>query len=124
MFLAGAVFFAVNISHVQDRVDIWQDPFARDVVEDEGYQIAQSLFAQADGGLFGRGLRRVAAQFPGGQPILPAPHTDLIYAVITNELGLFGARAVILVYLLFTAARVQDRDGRRATSSRSCSPPA
>src|SRR3954447_25037110 len=33
--------------------------------------------------------------------ILPAPHTDLIYAVITDELGLFGASAIILAYLLF-----------------------
>ena len=40
---------------------------------------------------------------PGGGTILPAPHTDLIYAVITNELGLLGACGLILVYLLITA---------------------
>ena len=38
---------------------------------------------------------------PGGAPILPAAHTDLIYAVIVNELGLVGACGVLLVYLLF-----------------------
>ena len=40
-------------------------------------------------------------QLPSGQSILPAPHTDLIYAVFTNELGLFGAAALIVAYLLF-----------------------
>ena len=40
---------------------------------------------------------------PGGGPLLPAPQTDMIYAVITNELGLFGACAVLLIYLLFVA---------------------
>ena len=68
------------------------------------YQIAQGLFAQADGGLFGRGLGQSLLQVagPNGKTvtILPAAKTDLIYAVITNELGLFGAVAVILIYLL------------------------
>ena len=39
-------------------MNIWLDPFDPRWVEREGYQIAQSLFAQADGGLFGTGLRR------------------------------------------------------------------
>jgi cell division protein FtsW (lipid II flippase) len=102
MFLAGAAFFANSISHVQERVDIWLDPFAKNVVDDEGYQIAQGLFAQADGGLFGQGFGEALLELPNGGTILPAPHTDLVYAVITNELGLFGAAALVLVYLLFT----------------------
>jgi cell division protein FtsW (lipid II flippase) len=101
MFLAGATFLANSISHVQERVDIWLDPFAKDVVDKEGYQIAQGLFAQADGGLFGKGFGEALLELPSGQSILPAPHTDLIYAVITNELGLFGAAALVVVYLLF-----------------------
>ena len=72
------------------------------VVDDEGYQIAQSLFAQADGGLFGQGFGQALLELPGGGTILPAPHTDLIYAVVANELGLFGAVGLISVYLLFT----------------------
>jgi len=103
MFAAGAVFFAGRVAHVRDRVDIWLDPFAPEVVDDEGYQIAQSLFAQADGGLFGQGFGQALLELPGGGTILPAPHTDLIYSVIANELGLFGATAVILIYLLFAA---------------------
>jgi len=101
LFLAGAAFFANSISHVQERVDIWRDPFSSDVVDREGYQVAQGLFAQADGGLFGTGFGESLLQLPSGQSILPAPDTDLVYAVITNELGLFGASAVVVVYLLF-----------------------
>ena len=100
MFFGGAFFLARNVSHVQERVDIWLDPFARGVVNDEGYQVAQSLFAQADGGLFGRGFGEALIEF-GGTPILPAAHTDLIYAVLVNEAGLFGAAGVIGAYLLF-----------------------
>ena len=102
LFVVGATFLANNISHVHERVDIWQDPFAKDVVDKEGYQVAQGLFAQADGGLFGTGFGESLLKLPSGQSILPAPHTDLIYAVFTNELGLFGAVALIVAYLLFT----------------------
>ena len=103
LFAAGAAFFASNVAHIQDRISIWLDPFRPRVVDDEGYQIAQSLFAQADGGLFGTGFGRALLELPGGGTILPAADTDLIYALIVNELGLFGATALVLVYLLFAA---------------------
>jgi cell division protein FtsW (lipid II flippase) len=103
MFFGGAIFFASNVSHVHERVEIWLHPFRSDLVDDEGYQIAQGLFAQADGGLFGKGFGEALLQLPGGGTILPAPHTDLIYAVITNELGLFGAAGLVIVYLLLVA---------------------
>jgi cell division protein FtsW (lipid II flippase) len=113
MFLGGAAFFANNVSHVHDRVETWLDTFSTkrvlcpgtgevtEFVNCQGYQIAQSLFAQADGGLFGEGFGRAMLTSPNGPSLLPAPHTDLIYAVITNELGLFGAAGLISVYLLF-----------------------
>jgi cell division protein FtsW (lipid II flippase) len=87
------------------RVETWLHPFRPSLLEQQGgsYQIAQSLFAQADGGLFGQGFGQALLDLPGGGTILPAPHTDLIYALITNELGLFGATGLILIYLLFTA---------------------
>jgi cell division protein FtsW (lipid II flippase) len=108
LFAAGAYFVASTVPHVHDRVDIWLDPFARDRVEDTGYQIAQGLFAQADGGLFGTGFGQALITVPcdanpNGCSILPAPHTDLIYAVIVNELGLAGACGLVLVYLLLAA---------------------
>ncbi|HET8672454.1 MAG TPA: FtsW/RodA/SpoVE family cell cycle protein [Thermoleophilaceae bacterium] len=109
MFAAGAVFFADHVAHVHDRVEIWLHPFRPALLNAVGgsYQIAQSLFAQADGGLFGRGFGESLLRVPtgGGHSILilPAAQTDTIYAVIANELGLFGAAALILVYLLFVA---------------------
>jgi cell division protein FtsW (lipid II flippase) len=102
LFALGAWFFASTVGHVQERVDVWLDPFNPAWVDREGYQIAQGLFAQADGGLFGTGFGQALLELrPGGPSILPAPHTDLIYAVIVNELGLAGACGLILVYLLF-----------------------
>ncbi len=102
MFAAGAVFFAETVGHVQDRIDAWQEPFQRELFFQPvggSYQVAQSLFAQADGGLFGTGFGQALLELPGGGRILPAAETDLIYALITNELGLFGAAALIGVYL-------------------------
>jgi len=103
MFLGGAVFFANAQAHVKERVEVWLHPFRPDLVDDQGYQMAQAMFAQADGGLFGQGFGQALLQLPGGGTILPAPHTDLIYAVVANELGLFGASALVIVYLLLTA---------------------
>lgn len=98
LFVAGAWFFASTVGHVQDRIDIWLDPWKD--ADGTGYQVVQSLFAQADGGLFGRGFGEALLELPGGASILPAANTDLIYALIANELGLFGAAAVLLAYLL------------------------
>jgi cell division protein FtsW (lipid II flippase) len=98
LFAAGAYVIGSAVSHVQDRVDIWLDPFKD--AQGAGYQLAQSLFAQADGGLLGTGFGRSLLELQNGASLLPAPQTDLIYAVITNELGLVGACGVLLVYLL------------------------
>lgn len=103
LFAAGSWFFASTVPHVAERIDVWLDPFRAGVVDREGYQVAQSLFAQADGGLFGQGFGQALLDLPGGATILPAPHTDLIYAVIVDELGLFGGAAVVLIYLLIAA---------------------
>jgi cell division protein FtsW (lipid II flippase) len=103
LFFAGAIFVANGVSHVHERVEVWRDPFAPGVVDDQGYQIAQGVFAQADGGLFGQGFGQALLELPGGGTILPAAHTDLIYAVIADELGLFGAAGLVLVYLLLAA---------------------
>jgi cell division protein FtsW (lipid II flippase) len=100
MFSLGAWFFASTVSHVQERVDVWLDPFNPQWVEKEGYQLAQSVFAQADGGLFGTGFGASLLRGPSGETLIPAPQTDLIYSVIVNEVGLVGACGLLLVYLL------------------------
>ncbi len=102
MFALGAWFFASTVGHVQLRVDTWLHPFEPGLIDKPGgsYQIAQSLFAQADGGLLGTGLGGSLLRGPTGNTLIPAPDTDLIYAVITNELGLVGACGLLAVFLL------------------------
>ena len=102
LFALGAWYVGTHIGHIHDRIEAWQDPFQADLYNRAGgsYQLAQSLFAQADGGMFGTGFGQALLDLPNGGKILPAAHTDLIYAVITNELGLVGACAVLLTYLL------------------------
>jgi cell division protein FtsW (lipid II flippase) len=102
LFALGAWFFSTHVGHVHDRVDAWHHPFDRHLYDKVGgsYQIAQSVFAQADGGLFGQGFGQAIIDLPGGGQLLPAAHTDLIYAVITDELGLAGAAGLLCVYLL------------------------
>jgi cell division protein FtsW (lipid II flippase) len=104
-FGLGAWYLGAHIQHVNDRVEAWLHPFNVHLYNQVGgsYQLANSIFAQAAGGMFGQGFGESALTTIGGSPLLPAPQTDMIYAVITDELGLFGATAVILTYLLFVA---------------------
>jgi cell division protein FtsW (lipid II flippase) len=102
LFAVGArILYAIRPT-IESRVDAWLHPFHTDLYDRVGgsFQVAQSLFAQADGGLFGRGFGQ-ALLTDGNVHLLPAAQTDLIYAVITNELGLLGAAGLVLVYLLF-----------------------
>ncbi len=107
MFLLGAWFFASTVGHVGDRVDIWLDPYQD--ANGNGYQVLQSMFAQADGGLFGKGLGESLLWAPGvthqtvENTLIPQVQTDFIYALIVNELGLFGGCGVITIYALIAA---------------------
>lgn len=102
MFMLGAFLIYNTVPHVTDRVDIWLDPYQDP--GGAGYQVLQSMFAQADGGLFGEGFAESMVAIPGtDSPLLPAAHTDLIYTLIVSELGLFGGAAVIAIYLLVAA---------------------
>ena len=109
MFVVGAWFFASHVPHVHDRVAIWLDPYHDPTTGHydpggSGYQILQSIFAQADGGLFGKGFGQGLITIPGTKDaLLPAAQTDTIYSLIVNELGLFGACGVVITYLLVTA---------------------
>jgi cell division protein FtsW len=87
--------------------DPWADPLG------DGFQIIQSLIAVGTGGVFGRGL------MAGVQKLfyLPEPHTDFIYAVIGEELGLIGATTTLVCFCLIgwrglrIAMRAQDAFG-------------
>jgi cell division protein FtsW (lipid II flippase) len=91
-FAAGAGVCAALFPHVRVRLEVWVDPW-RDLAG-SGYQVGQALFALASGGLAGTGLGL------GDPELIPAVHTDLIFAAIGEELGYAGALAVILLYMI------------------------
>ena len=97
MFAGGAYIGYQLFTHVQQRVQIWLDVFNPRFIADEGYQLAQSLFALATGGLFGTGLGQ------GRPDLIPAAHTDFIFAVIGEELGMMGTAGVLLCFMLLVA---------------------
>lgn len=97
LFALGAFVGYQMFDHVQARIRVWADVFDPRFIRDEGYQLAQSLFALAFGGLFGTGLNR------GRPDLIPAAHTDFIYSVIGEELGLMGTAAVLVCFMLLTA---------------------
>src|SRR3954451_2358549 len=102
MFLVGAWFFASTVPHVHDRVEDWLHPYQH--AQGSAYQILQSRFAEADGGLFGRGVGQSLITIPGTHaPLLPLPQTDSIYALIVAEMGLYGACGLIAIYTLVAA---------------------
>jgi len=102
-FALGAWYLGSHIPHVHARVEDWLHPFNPTIYKETlgSYQVANGVFAQAAGGMFGQGFGQAALTLPGGGTLLPFPQTDMIYAVITDELGLFGATAVLIIYLMF-----------------------
>lgn len=95
--LAGAVasFAAWKMfSHVQVRVQAWKDPWS--VIDSQGYQITQSLFAIGRGGLFGQGIGK------GTPRDIPYVETDFIFAALAEEMGLlFGIGILLTAVLVF-----------------------
>ena len=89
---AGAYASYLLFDHVRARIAIWQDPWA--TYSTSGYQIAQGLMAIASGGLWGLGLGQ------GSPKMIPAYHTDYIFAVICEEFGILFGIGVIVLYLL------------------------
>lgn len=90
--VGGALAYAL-FSHVRLRFDIWLNPWTESRITDESYQLVQSLFALGTGGLTGTGLGL-------GHPQIPAAATDAIFAVLGEELGLLGATAALVTFLL------------------------
>jgi cell division protein FtsW (lipid II flippase) len=98
LFAAGSWAVYRSAGHVRERFQIWIDPW--EDADDTGYQLVQTIEAVADGGIFGTGLGR-SLQLIGDTPLIPAAHTDGIYAVWADETGLAGAAGLLLLYLLF-----------------------
>ena len=97
---AGAAAAVVGyhlFSHIQVRVEAWQDPIG--TYSGSGYQVAQSLFAIGTGSWFGTGL------FKGQPDTIPVSETDFIFSAITEEMGVIYALCLILIcvscYVMF-----------------------
>ena len=97
LLFSGAAFVAYRLfAVVQTRVSIWLDPWSQ--YEGKGYQIVQAMFAFANGGTGGTGLGL------GSPTKIPAAKTDYIFAAIGEEMGLIGATAVVIAFLLMIGA--------------------
>lgn len=92
MVIAVGVIFILAASYRMERLKIWLEP-EKHV---KGYQTLQGLYAIGSGGLFGKGLG-ASMQKLG---FVPEAQNDMIFSIICEELGLFGAICVILLFLL------------------------
>lgn len=90
LFIIGAVFGYLAFDHVRIRVEVWLNTW--DYANDQGYQIAQSLFGLANGGLLGTGWGQ------GYPEMVPFAKTDFITAALGEELGVTGLMAIFVVY--------------------------
>jgi cell division protein FtsW (lipid II flippase) len=94
LFVGGGYLAFSAFGHVQERFDTWIDPWGKA----KGFQVVQAAFAFADGGIAGTGLNL-------GVPLnIPVVESDMIFAAIGEELGLLGATAVLIGFLLMIGA--------------------
>ncbi len=114
----GAVIAAVP--YMRARILSFIDPF-KDPAGD-GYQVVQSLYAIGSGGFFGKGLGKSLQKFM----YLPEPHNDFIFSIISEELGLLGAVAIIVLFAILVwrglraAMNAPDMFGRFAALGITC----
>lgn len=110
LFIIGATLAYFAFGHVRVRVDIWWDPWGD--ANNTGYQLVQSLYGLASGGLFGSGLGQGYPEF------VPFANTDFIVAAIGEELGLTGLVVLLLLFAILverglrTAVAVRDSFGQ------------
>ena len=94
--VVGFIGFVIMVAiepYRRARIMGWLDPWSDTI--DNGYQIVQSLFAVASGGLFGLGIGQSRQK-----TFIPESYNDIIFAIICEELGLVGAIVVILLFLI------------------------
>ena len=93
-----AAYYAWSAPYRRERLLSFMDPFAK--MSDEGYQLSQSLIAFGSGGVFGMGVGQGRQKYA----YLPYPESDFIFAIVGEDLGLFGCLIVILLFIAFLFA--------------------
>ncbi|NRY60706.1 FtsW/RodA/SpoVE family cell cycle protein [Clostridium beijerinckii] len=107
LFVLGSILAYKLFPHVRQRVLIWRDPWK--YKDTTGYQIVQGLYSISSGGMFGSGLGQ---GYPG---FMPVNTSDLIFAVICEELGMVFGLGIMIIYFLFfyrgmrASFRIKDR---------------
>jgi cell division protein FtsW (lipid II flippase) len=113
LFVGGAALLYTAIDRVNERVTIWLSPWTSEPVfcsqtgelalrqDCASYQLVRSLYSIGNGGFGGTGLAEGIFQAPDGSELIPLLRTDFIYSAIAQELGLVGAAALLLVYMVF-----------------------
>lgn len=91
LFLAGgATLLITSVGYRMSRIEQWLD------VEHKGYQILQGLYAICSGGVFGKGLGNSVQKLG----YIPEVHTDMIFSIICEELGILGVIVLLTVYIM------------------------
>jgi cell division protein FtsW (lipid II flippase) len=115
LFVGGATLLYTAIDRVHQRVTIWLTPWTDTPVlcsqngelmlrqDCDSYQLVKSLYSIGNGGYGGTGLGEGVFTSPDGTQLIPALQTDFIYSAIAQELGLIGASALLLVFMVFVA---------------------
>lgn len=101
----GGVLAYLAFGHVRVRFDVWLDPFAD--ANGRGFQIVQSLYGLANGGIFGTGWGQ------GYPQLVPFAKTDFITSALGEELGLTGLIAIFILYAI-----IVERGARSAVATR------
>ena len=120
VFVVGVIYYTMEYADSDSafriaRIQAWLDPYSYE--SDTAYQALQALYAIGSGGLFGKGLGNSIQKLGA----IPEAYNDMIFAIVCEELGIFGAGLVILmfIYLLYrlysVAQQAEDLFGRLLT---------
>jgi len=113
LFVGGATLLYQALDRVQERVTIWLHPWTDERVycalngelelrqDCASYQLVKSLYSIANGGFSGTGLGEGTFSSTDGSELIPYLRTDFIYSAIAQEIGLVGAAALLLLFMLF-----------------------
>jgi cell division protein FtsW (lipid II flippase) len=115
LFVIGGIGAYEKVAHVRERITIWLHPWTTYKVycpstgtmalrqDCESYQLVKSLYSIGHGGFGGTGLGKGTFNTTSGTPLIPYINSDFIYSALAQELGLIGAAALLLVFMLFVA---------------------